>query len=283
MSAHILDGRAVATSIKQSIKHDVAQYTHNFGRAPGLAVILVGADPASRVYVANKIKACHEVGINSYNYELDAKLTQLELIAKIEELNNRNDIDGILVQLPLPKHINENAVITSIDPAKDVDGFHQYNFGKLAQGNPNLRPCTPFGVIQLLEHYRISVAGKNAVVVGASNIVGRPMAFELLQKKATVSVCHRATTNLAHYVSHADIVVVATGNYNAVKAEWLKKHQVIVDVGIHRGADGLLHGDVDFNKAKDRVAWITPVPGGVGPMTIMMLLMNTIKSAEDAY
>jgi methylenetetrahydrofolate dehydrogenase (NADP+) / methenyltetrahydrofolate cyclohydrolase len=248
-------------------------------RAPGLAVVLIGNDPASSVYVANKRKACLDVGITSHSYDLPADISQEGLIKLIDELNHSDQIDGILIQLPLPKQINESVIIERIHPKKDVDGFHPYNLGRLAQKNPLFRPCTPLGIINLLNFYKLDIKGKHAVVIGASNIVGRPMGLELLLAGATVTTCHRLTQHLDQLVKMADIVIVAAGQMDVVHIDWLNKNQVLIDVGIHRLADGSLRGDVDFKKAQDKVAWITPVPGGVGPMTIVSLLENTLMAA----
>ena len=279
MTASIIDGKFVASEIKNNIKNTVKIHTQKSHRAPGLAVILLGDDPASSIYVNNKRKICEEVGFHSYAYDLPSKTSEAELILLIDTLNANNEVDGILVQLPLPAHINTPTIIERISPQKDVDGFHPYNLGRLAQGNPLLRPCTPYGVIQLLQYYKIDLLGMNAVVVGASNIVGRPMALELLLAKATITVCHSATKHLEHHIRKADLVVVAAGSHNVVKAEWMHDKQIIIDIGIHRGNDGTIHGDIDFEQAKTIVKAITPVPGGVGPMTIITLLQNTLIAA----
>ena len=276
MSASIIDGKKVSSDLKEDIKQLVSALKMQGHRPPGLAVILIGNDPASSIYVNSKRKACSEVGFNSYRYDLPTETSEIDLISLIDTLNNNREIDGILVQLPLPAHINTTTIIERIKPTKDVDGFHPYNLGRLTQGNPQLRPCTPYGVIQLLEHYQIDLLGKHAVVIGASNIVGRPMALELLLAKATVTICHSATHNLEQHIRTADIIVVATGTYNVVKPEWLHSQQVIIDIGIHRRKDNTIHGDVDFSEAKKIVRWITPVPGGIGPMTIITLLQNTL-------
>ncbi len=279
MTASLIDGKHVAGEIRKDIKKRVLASARKGHRPPGLAVIIVGNDSASHVYVSNKRKACQEVGFNSYAYDLEANIHEKELLALIDDLNQKDDIDGILVQLPLPSHINPSTIIERIKPSKDVDGFHPYNLGRLAQGNPLLRPCTPYGIMQLMEYYQFEVVGKHAVVVGASNIVGRPMALEFLQAKATVTICHRATQNLEQHIKMADVVVVATGVYDVVKASWLHCEQIIIDVGMHRHHNGTLHGDVNFDEAKKSVRWITPVPGGIGPMTICTLLQNTLKAA----
>lgn len=279
MTASLLDGKHVANEIRKNIKKLVSERVLQGHRPPGLAVILLGNNPASAVYVNNKRKCCTEVGFNSYAYDLPRETTEKELVELIDKLNNSDDVDGILVQLPLPAHINTTTIIERIEPKKDVDGFHPYNLGRLAQGNPLLRPCTPYGVIQLLAYYQLDLLGKYAVVVGASNIVGRPMALELLLAKSTVTICHSATKNLEQHIRTADLVVVATGSYNAVKTGWLHAEQIIIDVGMHRHQNGSLHGDVDFDEAQTKVKWITPVPGGIGPMTISTLLQNTLLAA----
>lgn len=282
MSSSLLDGKQVAAEIRNNITQLVAKRCREGHRPPGLAVVLLGNDPASAVYVKNKRKACEEVGFKSYAYDLPVHTSEQTLVTLIDQLNNATDVDGILVQLPLPAHINTAAIIERINPTKDVDGFHPYNLGRLAQGNPLLRPCTPFGIIQLLNYYHITLTGKHAVVVGASNIVGRPMALELLYAKATVTICHRATLQLEQHIRMADLIVVATGIPDVIDPDWLHAQQIVIDVGIHRQNDGTLRGDVDFNQAKDKVAWITPVPGGVGPMTISSLLKNTWFTATQS-
>lgn len=279
MTASIIDGKALASTIQKKIKQTVTELTQQGYMPPGLAVILVGDAPASAIYVKNKRASCAYVGFNSYAYNLPADTTQIELLALINKLNNDASVDGILIQLPLPSHCDTNTIIESINPDKDVDGFHPYNFGKLAQGNPTLRPCTPYGVMTLLENYKIPVLGKNAVIIGSSNIVGRPMALELLRQKATVTICHRATNNLEHHVRYADILILSAGSPNVVPVAWLHKNQVVIDIGINRRTDGTICGDIDFVAACKKVAWITPVPGGVGPMTISMLLQNTLLAA----
>lgn len=280
MTASIIDGKHVAGEIRNRIKQMVTLHTEQGHRAPGLAVVIVGDDPASHIYVNNKRKACSEVGFNSYAYDLPSTTNETALLTLIDTLNENADIDGILVQLPLPAHIDTTTIIEHIKPSKDVDGFHPYNLGRLAQGNPLLRPCTPYGVMQLCEYYQLALPGKHAVVVGASNIVGRPMALELLLAKATVTICHRATRQLEQHIRMADFVVIATGVYDVVKPQWLHSDQIIIDVGMHRRQDGAIHGDIDFNEAKKNVRWITPVPGGIGPMTICTLLQNTLLAAN---
>ncbi len=281
MTASLLNGAVLANELKENIKEQVLSMTQAGQTTPGLAVILLGDDPASLIYVQNKRKACLEVGFNSYSYDLPTKTSEKELLALIDSLNQDESIHGILVQLPLPNHIDTTRVIERIHPKKDVDGFHPYNLGRLAQGNPLLRPCTPYGVIQLLQHYQLPLQGKHAVVIGASNIVGRPMALEFLLAKATVTICHRATQNLEQHVRSADILVVAAGSYDIVKTTWLHQQHIVIDIGIHRHANGSLHGDVDFARAREQVAWISPVPGGVGPMTISTLLQNNLLAAKN--
>lgn len=242
-------------------------------------MVLIGKDTASAVYVANKRKACAEVGITSHSFDLPEETTQQELITLINRLNDSDNIDGILIQLPLPKHINEHIIIEHIKPEKDVDGFHPYNLGRLAQRNPLLRPCTPLGIINLLKHYQLEVKRKHALVIGASNIVGRPMSLELLLAGATVTIAHKFTQQLEKLVQIAEIVIIATGKMDVINCEWLNQNQIIIDVGIHRLANGSMRGDIDFEKAVKKVSWITPVPGGVGPMTIVTLLENTLMAA----
>lgn len=279
MPASLIDGKYLASHRRDELKLRIQHHLEQGQRAPGLAVILLGNDPASHIYVANKRKACEEVGIISHAYDLPTDTTQEALMDLIDKLNQSNAIDGILIQLPLPKHINEGQIIERILPEKDVDGFHPYNLGRLAQRNPLLRPCTPLGIMHLLNHYQLAVKGKHALVIGASNIVGRPMSFELLLAGATVTVCHRFSQKIEQLVKIADIIIVATGKLDVIEADWLQNHQIIIDVGMHRLPDGKLRGDVDFNKAVEKVAWITPVPGGVGPMTIVSLLENTLMAA----
>lgn len=280
MTANILDGSLVSNQLKQEIKLTVEKILLEGKRAPGLAVVLVGDDPASTIYVNNKRKACAEVGFNSYAYNLPSTTTEKELLRLIEELNQSTEVDGILVQLPLPESIDPNKIIECISPNKDIDGFHPYNVGRLTLRNPSLRPCTPYGIITLLSFYQLPLRGKHAVVIGASNIVGRPMAMEFLLAASTVTICHRFTENLEQHVRMADILVVAVGAPDVVNTDWLNSNQIIIDVGIHRLANGKLRGDIDFEKAKNKVAWITPVPGGVGPMTIAILLQNTLFAAK---
>lgn len=280
MTASLLDGKLAASHYKKEIKTKIAARKASGLAQPGLAVILVGNDPASEIYVTNKRKACLEMGIKSFSYDLPATTSENELIHLIQTLNQSPEIDGILVQLPLAPSINSHKIIECIDPTKDVDGFHPFNIGRLILKNPLLRPCTPYGIINLLAFYQIPLLGKHTVVVGASNIVGRPMAMEFLLAGATVTICHRFTKNLEQYIRIADLVVVATGKPDVIAVDWLNDKQIIIDVGIHRLADGRIRGDIDFAQAKEKVAWITPVPGGVGPMTITTLLQNTLEAAK---
>lgn len=283
MSAKIIDGKAVATALKQRLKLATEQRLAKGKRRPGLAVILIGSNPASQVYVGSKRSSCEEVGFKSEAFDLPETTTEVELLALIDKLNNDDEIDGILVQLPLPEHINTEAVIERIVPHKDVDGFHPYNIGRLAQRNPQLRPCTPKGVITLLRTTGLDLKGMEAIVVGASNIVGRPMALELLIEGCTTTVCHRWTKDLEAQVRRADILVVAVGKPNFIKGEWIKEGAIVIDVGINRLDNGKLTGDVEFDVAKEKAGWITPVPGGVGPMTVATLLENTLFAAEKLH
>jgi len=280
MSAKIIDGKAVAQKVRANIKEEVSQLVAAGKRRPGLAVVLVGEDPASQVYVRNKKKACLDVGFADFSYELPATASEEELLELIDQLNEHEEVDGILVQLPVPKHIDPDKIIERIRPDKDVDGFHPYNMGRLATRNPQLAPCTPHGVMTLLAETGEAIRGKNAVVVGASNIVGVPMALELLNARATVTVCHSATQDLPGKVGEADILVVGVGIPEMVKGEWIKPGAIVIDVGINRLEDGRLVGDVEFETAKERASWITPVPGGVGPMTIATLLQNTLQAYQ---
>ena len=280
---NILDGKAVAQAIRNDIKRRVDQRLARGLRAPGLGVVLVGSDPASEIYVRNKRKACEEVGIQSHSHNLSATTRQEELFAVIDTLNNDPTIDGILVQFPLPEGLSQESVIEHIRPDKDVDGFHPYNLGRLAVRLPSLRCCTPFGVVRLLQSLDTDIRGMNAVVVGASNHVGRPLGLELLMAGCTVTTCHRFTRDLTSHLANADIVVAAAGKPNLVKGEWIKEGAIVVDVGINRLADGKLCGDVEFEIARQRASWITPVPGGVGPMTVAMLMENTLMAAEQYH
>jgi methylenetetrahydrofolate dehydrogenase (NADP+)/methenyltetrahydrofolate cyclohydrolase len=279
VTAKILDGKAVAAKQRQTSAIRAAGFKSKYGRAPGLAVVKVGDDPASAVYVRNKRKACEECGIASFAHDLPASTSRQELLDIIARLNCDDAVDGILLQLPLPKGLDSTEIMDTIDPAKDVDGFHPTNTGLLAQKRPGLRPCTPWGVMQLLREYSIDPTGLRAVVVGASNIVGRPMALELLLARATVTVCHTGTRDLRGEVERADLVVAAVGKAAYIPGIWIRDGAVVIDVGINRLPDGKLAGDVEFAPAAERAAWITPVPGGVGPMTIAMLLSNTVDAA----
>ncbi|GMR08342.1 MAG: bifunctional methylenetetrahydrofolate dehydrogenase/methenyltetrahydrofolate cyclohydrolase FolD [Gammaproteobacteria bacterium] len=280
MSASIIDGKAIAAELLATVKQRVSQRQADNLPVPGLAVVKVGDNPASEVYVRNKHRACKEAGINSISHDLDANTTQTELLQLIDCLNNNPEIHGILVQLPLPQQIDPYAVIETINPDKDVDGFHPDNIGRLALGKPRLRPCTPYGIIKLLQHTGASLRGLEAVVVGSSNIVGKPMALELIMAGCTVTVCNSATRELATHVSRADIIVAAVGKPSLIKGSWIKAGAIIIDVGITRQQDGSLAGDVEFEAASENAAWITPVPGGVGPMTVAMLLHNTLDACE---
>ena len=280
MAAQLIDGRQLAGEIKADVRRAIAALVAHGAQRPGLAVIKVGEDPASAVYVRNKRRACEQVGVVSLAYDLPAQTAEADLLALIDELNADPRVHGILVQLPLPEHIGRTAVIERIDPAKDVDGFHPYNIGRLAQRIPLMRPCTPYGVIRLLEHIGAPFKGQNAVVVGASNIVGRPMALELLLTGATATVCHRFTADLREHVSRADILIVAAGKPGLIPGAWVRPGSTVIDVGMNRTPDGHLVGDVEFDVARERAAWITPVPGGVGPMTVAMLMHNTLQAAR---
>ena len=280
MGAQIIDGKAIATELKQSLKKATDLRLSAGKRRPGLAVILIGGDPASKVYVGSKRRSCEEIGFKSVAHDLPETTTENELLTLIETLNNDDEIDGILVQLPLPDHINTENVIEHILPSKDVDGFHPYNMGRLAQRNPQLRPCTPKGVMTMLEKTGVTLRGLEAVIVGVSNIVGRPMGLELLLAACTTTSCHRMTKDLEFHVRRADLLVVAVGKANFIPGEWIKEGAIVIDVGINRLDDGSLCGDVEFEAAKERASWITPVPGGVGPMTVATLLENTLYAAE---
>ncbi|WIG69304.1 bifunctional methylenetetrahydrofolate dehydrogenase/methenyltetrahydrofolate cyclohydrolase FolD [Photobacterium damselae] len=283
MTAQIIDGKLISQTVRQEVAARVAARTQAGLRAPGLAVILVGQDPASQVYVNSKRKACEEVGFVSKSFDLPITTTESELLNLIAKLNNDPIIDGILVQLPLPAGIDTTTILESIVPDKDVDGFHPYNVGRLSQRIPKLRSCTPKGIITLLERYNIPVRGKHAVIVGASNIVGRPMTFELLLAGATTTTCHRFTQDLEGHVRQADILVVAVGKPNFIPGEWIKEGATVIDVGINRLDTGKLCGDVEFNVAKTRAKYITPVPGGVGPMTVATLIENTLLACEQYH
>ncbi|OIQ92431.1 bifunctional protein FolD protein [mine drainage metagenome] len=280
MTAQIIDGKAIAENLLTSIKTRISNRLQTNKRAPGLAVILLGADPASSIYVRNKRLACEKVGIISKAYDLPPSTTEAELLALIEQLNNDDTIDGILVQAPLPPHIKDEHIIECISPSKDVDGFHPYNIGRLAVRQPTLRSCTPFGVIKMLEASNINLMGLDAVVVGVSNHVGRPMTLELLLAGCTVTSCHRHTKDLAKVIREADLVVAAAGKPGLIQGEWIKPGAIVIDIGINRLQDGRIAGDVDFNAAKSRAGWISPVPGGVGPMTVATLMENTLLALE---
>ena len=276
--ATIIDGKLVSQTLRCSIKDEVSALKAELGITPGLAVVLVGDDPASAVYVRNKHKACLDVGIESYQIEMPEDTTEAELLAKIDELNATPDVNGILVQLPLPKHISEERVINRISPDKDVDAFHPANVGRIMIGNYKLLPCTPAGIIALLDHYKVDICGKRCVVIGRSNIVGKPMSLLLTEKNGTVTLCHSRTQGLDTICREADIIVVAIGRAEFLKADMVKPGAVVIDVGINRLADGRLCGDVAFDEVSSVASMITPVPGGVGPMTIAMLLKNTLTA-----
>jgi methylenetetrahydrofolate dehydrogenase (NADP+)/methenyltetrahydrofolate cyclohydrolase len=276
---NIIDGKAIAARIRESIAAEVAQLAAR-GTTPGLAVVLVGDDPASRVYVSMKEKACAQAGIFSDEHQLPAGTTEAQLLALIEELNQDRRIDGILVQLPLPGQIDESKILEAISPKKDVDGFHPYNVGRLVTGSALFQPCTPYGVMKMLEAIGTDLTGKEVVVVGRSNIVGKPVALMCLARHATVTLCHSRTRNLADHVKRADVVIAAVGRPEMIKGDWIKEGAVVIDVGVNRVGDKKLVGDVEFAAAARRASAITPVPGGVGPMTITMLLFNTVESAK---
>ncbi|MGI9291777.1 MAG: bifunctional methylenetetrahydrofolate dehydrogenase/methenyltetrahydrofolate cyclohydrolase FolD [Gammaproteobacteria bacterium] len=280
MPAQLIDGKAIASEIRARVRDRIAERVAAGQPAPGLAVIQVGTDPASAIYVRNKRNACKEAGILSIEHDLPAETSQAELLGLIDELNQDPTVDGILVQLPLPDHIVSHEIIEQIHPVKDVDGFHPFTVGRLAQRIPALRPCTPYGIMKMLEHIKIEPKGKHAVIVGASNIVGRPLALEMLLAGATVTVCHKFTTDLETQVSQADILAVAVGKPGLIPGDWVKPGAIVIDVGINRMEDGSLKGDVEFASAAEKAAWITPVPGGVGPMTVALLMQNTLDAAE---
>jgi len=280
MAANIIDGKTIAQQVRLEVAEKVKQRLSAGKRAPGLAVVLVGENPASQIYVGSKRRACDEVGFLSCSYDLPATTSEAELLALIDTLNADADIDGILVQLPLPAGIDNVKVLERITPDKDVDGFHPYNVGRLCQRAPTLRPCTPRGIVTLLERYNIDTYGLNAVVVGASNIVGRPMSMELLLAGCTTTVTHRFTKDLRHHVEHADLLVVAVGKPGFIPGDWIKPGAVVIDVGINRLDNGKVVGDVDFDGAAERASFITPVPGGVGPMTVATLIQNTLLACE---
>lgn len=281
MTANVISGTELSKKIKSEVAEKIQNYVQQGKRSPCLAVILVGADPASQVYVGSKRRSCEEIGIQSKSYDLSAETSEQALLALIDQLNDDPTVDGILVQLPLPKQIDSTKVIERIKAEKDVDGFHPYNVGRLCQRIPTLRACTPYGVMKLLETTGIDLHGKHAVIVGASNIVGRPMALELLLGGCTVTVTHRFTKDLAHHVKQADILVVAVGKPQFIPGAWIKEGAVVVDVGINR-IDGKLVGDVEYSVTAERASYITPVPGGVGPMTVAMLMSNTLSAYKQA-
>ena len=280
--AVIIDGKAVAKEVQKQIKDEVEGLERRWGLAPGLAVVLVGDDPASHIYVRNKEKACKEVGIKSFEHLLPATIPERDLLALVHQLNKDKRIHGILVQLPLPAHIRAEKILEAISPHKDIDGFHPVNQGLLALGADGFKPCTPMGIMKLLEAVNCDPKGKNAVVVGRSNIVGKPVALMLLGRHATVTICHSRTANLRDEVARGDILIVAIGRAGLVRGDWVKPGAVVIDVGVNRLPSGKLCGDVEFDTAKERASAISPVPGGVGPMTICMLLYNTLKAAKDS-
>lgn len=279
--AKIIDGKVISAQIREEIAQKVQVYSEKTGTRPGLAVIIVGDNPASQVYVRNKKKACEQVGFNSWVYEMPESTTQDELNALIDKLNCDSTVHGILVQLPLPKHLDEEEIILRIKPEKDVDAFHPYNVGRITIGDPKFLPCTPAGIMELLKRSNIEIAGKECVVIGRSNIVGKPMALLLLAENGTVTVCHSKTRYLKDVCKRADILVVAIGKADFVTADMVKEGAVVIDVGMNRNAEGKLTGDVDFASVSEVASYITPVPGGVGPMTITMLLQNTLTAAEN--
>ncbi|EQB8915930.1 bifunctional methylenetetrahydrofolate dehydrogenase/methenyltetrahydrofolate cyclohydrolase FolD [Vibrio fluvialis] len=283
MTAQNIDGTLISQTVRSEVAARVKARTQAGLRAPGLAVVLVGEDPASQVYVGSKRRACEEVGFVSKSFDLPATATENELLALVDQLNNDPEIDGILVQLPLPAGIDSTQVLERIVPEKDVDGFHPYNVGRLAQRIPKLRSCTPKGIITLLDRYNIPLRGKHAVIVGASNIVGRPMTLELLLAGCTTTTCHRFTKDLEHHVRQADVLVVAVGKPNFIPGAWIKEGAVVVDVGINRLDTGKLVGDVEYDVARTRASFITPVPGGVGPMTVASLIENTMLACEQYH
>jgi len=277
----IIDGRTVAKEVQKKVKEEVDALKRRWGIVPGLGVVLVGDDPGSHLYVRNKEKACKEVGIRSHEHLLPAAVSEKELLGIIQGLNRDKEIHGILVQLPLPAHIRAEKIIDSVSPQKDVDGFHPVNQGRLLLGAAGFKPCTPLGIMRLLDAIGCDVKGKNAVVVGRSNIVGKPVALMLLARHATVTVCHSRTVSLKEEIARADLLVAAVGKAGLVRGDWIKPGAVVIDVGVNRQPNGKLVGDVDFEAAKNRASWITPVPGGVGPMTICMLLYNTLRAAKE--
>jgi methylenetetrahydrofolate dehydrogenase (NADP+)/methenyltetrahydrofolate cyclohydrolase len=280
--AAIIDGKSVAKEVQKQIKDELDGLGRRWGLVPGLAVVLVGDDPASHIYVRNKEKACKEVGIKSFEHFLPATISERDLLALVHQLNKDKRVHGILVQLPLPAHIHAEKILEAVSPNKDIDGFHPVNQGSLLLGSDGFKPCTPMGIMKLIEAANCDPKGKTAVVVGRSNIVGKPIALMLLARHATVTICHSRTASLRDEVSRGDILVVAIGKAGAVRGEWVKPGAVVIDVGVNRLPNGKLCGDVEFDTAKERASAITPVPGGVGPMTICMLLYNTLKAAKDS-
>ena len=280
MLSKIIDGKAIAQEIREEVAKKIKARISAGLRAPGLATILVGQDPASHIYVRNKRRACDETGIKSFHHELAGEISQQTLLELIDKLNANKDIDGILVQSPLPKHIDENLACERISPTKDVDGFHPFSLGRLSQGIPVLRPCTPYGVMTILERSAVKITGQHVVIIGRSNHVGRPLALEMLLAGATTTICHGSTKNLEEHVRAADILCVAVGKPELIPGDWIKSGAVVIDIGITRLESGKLIGDVDFEGAKKRASLITPVPGGVGPITVATLISNTLKAAE---
>ena len=280
MGATILDGKKVSRLVKEKVKEEVRELLEGGAPPPGLAVALVGEDSASKIYVRNKGKACEEAGITSHQYNLPDTVTQEELLSLVRDLNGREDVNGILVQLPLPSHVDSKTVLEAVDPLKDVDGFHPYNVGKLVANDINLLPCTPAGIMEILDHYRIPIEGADAVIIGRSDIVGKPMAIMLMHRHATITVCHSRTRNLAQVAAGADILIAALGKARLVTAEMVKEGAVVIDVGMNR-VEGKLTGDVDFEAVSEKASHITPVPGGVGPMTVAMLLKNTLTAYRE--
>lgn len=283
MSAQIIDGKAIAAAITDKVTLGVNARIEKGLRVPGLAVILVGGDPASQIYVQSKRRTCEKVGFTSKAFDLPESTSQEYLLSLIDELNEDPTIDGILVQFPLPKGLDETLVIERINPSKDVDGFHPYNVGRLAQRIPLLRSCTPRGMISMIEAIGVDIRGMHAVVVGASNIVGRPMTLELLLAGCTTTTCHRFTKDLEHHVRQAEVLVVARGQANFIPGDWIREGAIVLDVGINRLEDGKITGDVEFEKAKEKAAWISPVPGGVGPMTVATLIENTLFACNEYH
>ena len=280
MTAKIIDGKQIANEITLEVKETISKATMKGEKPPGLAVIQVGEDSASKIYIKNKRIACSKVGIKSFNYDLPEQTSEKELIELVVSLNSNPEVNGILVQLPLPPQINETIIIETIEPTKDVDGFHPYTIGRLMQRIPILRPCTAIGVMTMIDSIGVDPLGKHVVIVGASNLVGRPLTLEFLLRGATTTVCHRFTENLEHFVRQADILAVAVGKPNVVLSEWIKKDAIVFDIGINRNKKGDITGDVDFETAKEKASWISPVPGGVGPMTVAMLIKNTLLASK---